>query len=385
LNYLLTAEKIGGLCFLDKSVQSSYNVIETFRLILSTNRFDCDVGEIMATIVDVASKAGVSVSTVSYALSGSRPISEETKQRIQSAITELGYQPNKLARSLVNRRSESIAVVSSRLEFPGPARTLVGIEQQANELGYSLILSLLHEPAESNVTPILDALVARRADGIIWAASEIGDNRGWVGPERLNNLPPIVFLGKPRSGLTTISADSYAGACIAVQHLIDQGCRTIALIPGPLNHRAASLRYAGWEETLQKNNLTPDPALVVEADWTAAGGNQATRTLLAQHPDVDAIFASSDLMALGVLSAARDLGRRVPDDLAVVGFDNVPESEFYSPPLTTMHTHRDQVGRMAVQELHRFIETKQRGESLAPSVRTITPELVVRASSVMKR
>ncbi len=339
----------------------------------------------MATIVDVATRAGVSVSTVSYALSGSRPISEETKQRIQQAIAELGYQPNKLARSLVSRRSESIAVVSSRLEFPGPARTLVGIEQQAVEFGYSVILSLLHEPAEANVMPILDALVARQADGIIWAASEIGDNRGWVGPERLNNLPPIVFLGKPRPGLTTISADSYAGACIAIQHLIDQGRRTIALVTGSLNHRAASLRFAGWEETLQKNQLVPDSSLVAEADWTAAGGNQAARALLAQRPAVDAIFAASDLMALGVLSAARNLGRRVPDDLAVVGFDNVPESEFYSPPLTTMYTRRDQVGRLAVQELHRLIEAKHRGAPLEPSARTITPELVIRASSVVQR
>lgn len=337
----------------------------------------------MATIVDVARRAGVSISTVSHALSGARPISEATKQRIREAIAELGYQPNKLATSLVSRRSESIAVVASRLEAYGPVRSVIGIEQQAGDLGYQLLLNLLHVPDDPNPSSILDELVARRVDGIIWAASEIGDNRAWVCADRLKNLPPIVFLGQPREGLTTVSVDNADGARQATQHLIDQGRRKIGLIAGPLNFRAASERYSGWEETLQRAGLEVIAQRVVEGDWTPAGGAQATRTLLAQAPDVDAIFAHNDQMALGVLGVLAESGRRVPDDVALVGFDDIAESAFFQPPLTTVATHMVEVGRVAVQELHRLIETKHAKQDPGmPVIKTIPPTLIVRQSSV---
>ena len=336
----------------------------------------------MATINDVARRAGVSISTVSHALSGARPISDATKQRIMEAIAELGYQPNKLATSLVSRRSESIAVVASRLEAFGPVRSVIGIEQQAGDLGYQLLLNLLHVPDDPNPSSILDDLVARRVDGIIWAASEIGDNRAWVCAERLKHLPPIVFLGKPREGVTTVSVDNAEGARLVTQHLIAQGRRKIGLIAGPLNFRAASERYSGWEEALERAGLEADPLRVVEGDWTAASGARAARVLLAQSPDVDAIFAHNDQMALGALSALADLGRRVPDDIALAGFDNTPESAFFQPPLTTIATNMIDVGRTAVLELHRLIQAKLQGQDPdAPSAKILSPELIIRQSS----
>lgn len=336
----------------------------------------------MVTINDVARRAGVSISTVSHALSGARPISEPTKRRIMEAIAELGYRPNKLATSLVSRRSETIAVVASRLEAFGPVRSVIGIEQQAGDLGYQLLLNLLHVPDDPNPSLVLDDLVARRVDGIIWAASEIGENRAWVCPERLKHLPPIVFLGKPREGVTTVSVDNAEGARLVTQHLIDQGRRKIGVIAGPLNFRAASERYSGWEETLIRAGLEADPLRVVEGDWTAAGGARAARTLLAQAPDIDAIFAHNDQMALGALSALAESGRRVPDDIALVGFDNTPESEFFQPPLTTVATNMTEVGRTAVLELHRLIEAKLQGQDPgAPIAKILPPELIVRTSS----
>ena len=146
------------------------------------------------TIVDVADRANVSAGTVSNALTGKRPVAEVTRRRILQVIDELGYKPDLLARGLVNRSSNTLAVVATGLEYYGPSRTLVGIEEQANALGYSLLLDLLHSPADDDVDLVLDDLTSRRVDGIIWAVHEIGDNRTWLQEDRLSKLPPIVFL-----------------------------------------------------------------------------------------------------------------------------------------------------------------------------------------------
>ena len=175
----------------------------------------------MVTIKDVAKRAHVSPGTVSNALTGKRPVSVDTRRRILDAIEELGYQPNVLARSLVNRRSETLAVVASGLEYYGPSRTVIGIEQEANRLGYSLLLSLLHDPVNADVEPALSALAARRVDGIVWAVPEIGNNRAWVSPERLERLPPMIFLSMGmRRGVPLVAVNNRAGAALAAQHLL---------------------------------------------------------------------------------------------------------------------------------------------------------------------
>lgn len=339
----------------------------------------------MPTIADVARQAGVSVSTVSYALSGSRPISDKTKQRIYRAIDELGFQPNLVARSLVSRRTYTLAVVASRLDYYGPSRMVVGVEQQAGELGYSLLLTLLHKPDDPNVAPVLDALAARQVDGIIWAASQIGDNLAWVTPERLAHLPPMVFLAKPGPGVTTVTVDNMGGAIQATQHLLAQGRRKIGLITGPLAYRAARERHAGWQHALEEADLTPNPSLVVEGDWLSPSGAAGARELFRRHSDLDAIFACNDDMALGVLNTAHAAGRRVPTDLAVVGFDNTPTSGHFWPPLTTIHTHAVDAGRLAVRELQSLIEARQANEPAAkPVTRSLATELVIRESSVVE-
>jgi LacI family transcriptional regulator len=337
----------------------------------------------MVTIKDVAKRANVSPGTVSNALTGKRPVSAETRLRILDAIAELGYQPNVLARSLVNRRSETLAVVASGLEYYGPSRTVVGIEQEANSLGYSLLLSLLHDPVNANVEQALSSLAARRVDGVVWAVPEIGDNRNWVSPERLGRLPPMIFLSMGmRRGVPLVAVDNRAGAALAAAHLLKGNRRYIGMITGPLEWWEARERCAGFKEALDQAGTPLPDRLVAESDWTAAGGEEAMRRLLLQSPDIDAVFASNDQMALGALRVAGLLGRRVPADLAVVGFDNIPESASFCPPLTTVYQALVEAGRLAVRELHNIIEGRHDGkEWTEPVARLLAPELNVRQSS----
>ncbi len=337
------------------------------------------------TLRDVAKKSGFSPKTVSRVVNNQNEISESTRRRVQAAIEELGYRPNILARSLVSQRTNTLAVVAWGIDFYGPSRAVLGIEHQSSELGYSLFLHLLLKPDDTNVKPVLDALSARRVDGIVWAVPEVGDNRSWIRPDRLKQLPPTVFLSmQPRPGLYVVAVDNRAGAVQATQHLIDQGRRKIGLIAGPRTWWEARERYEGWKEVLRQAGLTPLPSLVAEGDWSAASGERCMRELLAHHPDMDAVFACNDQMALGALGVAQLLGRRVPQDLAMVGFDNTSESAFYWPPLTTVHQQLVDVGRTAVQVLHRLVQARRQGENtLPPSATVLTPKLIVRQSSLL--
>jgi LacI family transcriptional regulator len=318
------------------------------------------------TLQDVARLADVSTKTVSRVVNNQGEISDFTRARVQAAIEQLGYRPNILARSLVNRRSNTLAVVAWGIDYFGPSRTVVGIEQQSDEFGYSLFLNLVARPDDANVDRLLDELITRRVDGIILA-----------------QLPPVVFLSMaPRPDLSIVAVQNRLGAVSAVQHLLDQGRRRIGQISGPLAWWEARERSAGWEEALTRCGLTASPQKSVEGNWSPASGDRGLRALLAQQPDLDAVFVGSDQMALGALGAAHTLGRRVPDDLAFVGFDDIPEAAFFWPPLTTLRQPLVEAGRTAVKTLHRLIEDKwQHGEDGEPVTTLVNPELIVRASS----
>lgn len=335
------------------------------------------------TIVDVAEEAGVSAGTVSNVLTGKRPVAEATRQRVLRVVEVLGYQPNLLARSLVSRSTNTLGVVAYGLEYYGPSRTLVGIERQAAELGYSLLLDLLHTPAGPDVDGVLAELTARRVDGIIWAVHEVGDNYAWLDERRLRTLPPIIFLTMDRrSGASMVATDNRAGACIATRHLIEVGCRTIGIITGPLSWWEARERLAGWRSALEAAALDSSSTLVVEGDWSAASGEAALHALLERRPDIDAVFACNDQMALGALRYCHASDRSVPGDLSIVGFDNTPESAYFWPALTTVRQHLAELGRMAVNELHRQIELRLHGgEVVQPALHLLQPDLIVRESS----
>jgi LacI family transcriptional regulator len=337
-----------------------------------------------ATLRDVANLAGVSTKTVSRVVNHQGEISELTRQHVQAAIDQLEYRPNILARSLIHQRSNTLAVIAWGIDYFGPSRTVVGIEQEANELGYSLFLSLMSHP-NGDHEPILDTLISHRVDGIIWAVPEVGKNRSWIRASRLAQLPPIVFLSmKPRPGISVVSVDNCNGAKQAVQHLLQQGRRKIGIITGPMAWWEARERHRGWQEALGEAGLEASPSLVIKSDdWSAVNGEQGMRTLLTRVPEIDAVFASNDQIALGALGIAHQMGRRVPQELAIVGFDNTPEAAFFWPPLTTIYQQLVNVGRIAVKNLHEMIVARRsEREPLQPLSTMLKPELVVRASSL---
>jgi len=335
------------------------------------------------TLQDVARLARVSAKTVSRVVNNQGEISEATRLRVQEAIEQLGYRPNMLARSLVSQRSHTLAVVTSGLEYFGPSHTLTGIEQKSYELGYTLMFSLLAHSNETNVLPILDSFTARQVDGIIWAVSEIGDNRSWIQPELLKNLPPVVFLTmKPMDGLSVVSVDNRMGGIQATQHLIDQGRRRIGLITGPMAWWESRERFAGYREAIAQAGLEAAPSQIVEGDWTAKSGKRGMQQLMLQRSDLDAVFACNDQMALGALGVAHQTGRKVPQDIAFVGFDNIPEAACFWPPLTTVDQHLSDAGCLSVQILQKLIEARQQGQDdLSTEVKILKPELFTRESS----
>jgi LacI family transcriptional regulator len=341
-------------------------------------------GSFHTTLKDVALLAGVSTKTVSRVVNNQGEISQGTRERVQVAIEQLGYRPNVLARSLIHQRTNTLGVVAWGIDYFGPSRTVVGIEQQAHQLNYSLFLNLVDRPDDSDTAQVLDTLIAHRVDGILWAVPQVGNNRLWLESTPMEQLPPIVFLSmEPKPGLAIVAVDNFSGAQQATQHLINQNRRKIGIITGPLTWWEARERFAGWEAAMHQAHLEAPPSLVVQGDWTAVAGEQGLNTLLAQEPDIDAVFASSDQIALGALGTAHRLGKRIPQDLAIVGFDNTPESACFWPPLTTVYQQLIDVGRIAVQTLQKMIEANRQSKELyEATVTLVKPELIVRASSL---
>lgn len=335
------------------------------------------------TIKEVARAAGVSTQTVSRVINDRPDVAPVTRQRVLDIVAQLGFQPSALARSLIHQRSLTIGIVTAGLKFIGPAYTLNGITEQAEAMGYALLLKELPQFDSIAVEPILRAIVARQVDGIIWAVPEAGANRNWLA-DLLPALPvPIVFLTMHEvPGVTVIAMDNFMGGRLATEHLLAQGRRNIGHISGPHLWWETGQRRAGWEAALEAAGLGVEPRQVVEGDWSSASGERAFRQLLEQYPEMDAVFAANDQMALSVLLVANRLGRRVPDDLAVVGFDAIPESAYFTPPLTTIRQNPKEVGRTAVRQIVRMIEADQGlpDPHLHETV-WLKPQLIVRESS----
>ncbi len=341
------------------------------------------------TLKDVAEHANVSIKTVSRVVNQQGEISEETRARVQEAIEQLGYYPNLLARSLVNQRSYTIAVVAAGIEYFGPSRTLVGIKEQAEEFGYSLVLDLMPHLESASAPRLLQQLASRRVEGIVWAVPEIADNHDWVRHADLTKLPPLVFLSMSwRPRLSVFAVDNRLGAKQATRHLIEQGRQHIGIITGPLTWWEARERLAGWEEALSEAGLPANESLVANGDWTPLAGEQGMQVLLSRVPRLDGLFASNDQMALGAFGVLQRAGIGIPADIALVGFDDIPESEFFTPRLTTVHQPLIDVGRVAMQELHAHIEAERsakRGrrtpQALSSKMVLIPPQLIVRQST----
>lgn len=340
-----------------------------------------------ATIKEVASAAGVSTQTVSRVVNGRPDVSPETRERVQNAIEQMRYQPSALARSLIQQRSYTLGVVTAGLKYIGPSRTLSGIAEAAEQAGYALLLKELPRFDADNIEPIFDALLSRHVDGIIWAVPEVGENRKPFSSLPLQLGVPIVYITmEPRDGLSVVSIDNYLGGRIATAHLIEQGYRHIGHISGPLDWWEARQRMAGWRDALRKAGLEAGENHWMEGNWSSASGAQAAVKLFGQYPGMDAIFVANDQMALSVLQSACSRGPRIPEDLGVVGFDDIPESAFFSPPLTTIQQDQYNVARVAVEEIIKIIESGwQGGATIERKSVVVAPTLIVRQSSLRPR
>ena len=336
------------------------------------------------TIKHVAQEAGVSTQTISRVINCRPDVAPETRQKILEIIERLGYQPSELARSLIHRRSLTLGVVTAGLKYIGPNRTLNGITTKAEEIGYSILLKELPNFSVDTVQPILQFLLARQVDGILWAVQEVNNNRDWLADGLEGIQVPIIFLTmEPRPGIPMISIDNYAGGVLATQHLLDQGRRKIAHLSGPLDWWESNQRKKGWKDTLEKAGLQVKENHAVEGNWSSASGQLAFQQLLNSYPEMDAIFVANDQMALTVLRMAGQKGLRVPHDLAVVGFDNIAESAYFWPSLTTINHDQHELGCRAVRELVNHIEALRRNEKVKAQNILLTPELVIRESSTI--
>lgn len=334
------------------------------------------------TIKEVASAAGVSTQTISRVINGRPDVSPETRKRVQAIIQKMGYQPSALARSLIQQRSYTLGVVTAGLNFIGPSRTLNGITRAAEEAGYALLLKELPHYTANDILPLFQALLSRHVDGIIWAVPEIGDNRNWVNDLSLDLSVPIVYITmEPREGISIVSVNNYLGGRMAVSHLIEQGYRHIGHISGPLEWWESRNRMAAWRDALREAGLEAHEEHWREGNWSSTSGVQAANRLFKQYPELDSIFAANDQMALGAMRSIRDEGLRIPEDIAVVGFDNIAESAFFCPSLTTIQQDQHNVGALAVEEVIKVIEAQRNDEDYEPRTIMLTPKLVVRESS----
>jgi DNA-binding LacI/PurR family transcriptional regulator len=341
-----------------------------------------------ATIKGVAKAAGVSTQTVSRVINDRPDVSPDTRERIQQVIEELNYQPSALARSLIQQRSYTLGVVTAGLKFMGPSRTLNGITNKAEELGYALLLEEQLHFNTKDIKPRIQNLLARHVDGIVWAVPEVGDNRKRV-DDILNEIPvPVIFLTmQPLPGVTTVSVDNYAGGVLVTEHLLNQGRRRIGHISGPLDWWEARQRKQAWQDTLQKAGMKVAENQCTEGNWSSSSGEAAFTQLLKSFPEMDAVFVGNDQMALTVLQICHRLGLRVPQDLAVAGFDNMAESAYFWPSLTTINHDQHELGCRAVEETVKQIEAVRRNthggsfEKLEPQNILLSPELIVRRSS----
>ncbi len=334
------------------------------------------------TIKDVAYAAGVSTQTVSRVMNNFSYVSNETRKRVEAVVEEMGYRPSTLARSLIQQRSYTLGVVTFGLKYIGPSQTLNGVADAADELGYMLLMKEIDAFDLSNIDNIIGSLLSRQVDGVLWVAPEIGDSHAWLDKSLEKVSVPFVFIAmEPREGIMSVVTDNYQGGVLATQHLLDCGRKKIGHISGPLTWWEAEERKRGWRATMENAGLEAPEHHCKEGNWSSASGEQAFNQLIEAFPDMDAVFAGNDQMALSVLREAHRRGIQVPEQLAVIGFDNIPESAFFYPSLSTISQNLQLLGKTAVQTVVEMIQTRQENQILELQSKFIPPSLIVREST----
>jgi LacI family transcriptional regulator len=320
----------------------------------------------------VALAAGVSPSTVSRILNGTAVVNDAKRKAVEQAIQQLGYIPNLNARGLAGGRSLSVGVVTQALDSPFYGTALRGIEDELEKTNYQCLFTSGHWDAKAEARCI-ETLRSRRVDGIIVLTGRLSN-------QMLKNYAkalPIVITGRElaATGIASLKFDDYQGALLAVQHLIDLGHRRIAFIAGHPQHPDSKERLQAYKDALAAADIAYDPALFAQGNYSEDSGQAATAALLSQRTPFTALFASNDQMAFGAAVALHRQGLRVPDDISLVGFDDLPNSPYVVPPLTTVHQPAYELGQLAAQAMLQLLSGKAH-DGVVPA-----PRLVCRQST----
>ncbi len=320
----------------------------------------------------VALEAGVSPSTVSRILNGTAAVSEDKRKAVELAISKLGYIPNLNARGLAGGRSLSIGVVTQALDSPFYGAALRGIEQELERKDYQCLFTSGHWDADAE-TRCIESLRSRRVDGIIVLTGRLSN-------QTLKNYAksmPIVVTGRQLKAphVSSLKFDDYQGALLAVKHLTVLGHRRIAFIAGHAQHPDSKERFQAYVDALLAANIAFDEALVYRGDYTEFSGQAAVEHLLSQGTVFTALFASNDQMAFGAAVALHRQGLRVPNDVSLVGFDDLPGSSYVVPPLTTVHQPAYELGQLAAQTMLQLLNGNE------PTLSMPAPRLVLREST----
>ncbi len=326
----------------------------------------------MATIHDVARRARVSASTVSHVVNGTRFVSQATRARVEDAIGSLGFRPNALARSLRRGRSHTLGLILPDSANPFFAEMGRELETSAFEAGFSVVLCNTENDREKERL-YLNVLVRNQVDGILLVAT---GGRSDLFEAFARDELPVVMLDREvsRPGLDSVISDHFGGGLLATRHLLSLGHRRIACIAGPARLSSSAQRLAGYRKALQEAGVRGVEDLVHHGDFHPEAGWAAARRLLRGARPPTAIFACNDLMAFGVLRAADELGRSVPEELAVVGYDDIELARYTTPPLSTVAQPKREMARQALRLMTRRIQAVP----LPPQKRPLPVSLVVR-------
>lgn len=328
---------------------------------------------------DVARRAGVSGQTVSRVANGLHNVEPATREKVVRAMRELGYRPNRAARALRSGQFGTIGVTAFNLRTHGNVRTLSAIVNAAGEEGYSVTLVPVASPTSAEILSAFDELLDQAVDGVIpMIEIPLSDSTDLTIPPGLPVV--VVSSGAATGAFPYLDNDQRGGTAAVMDHLLALGHRDIRFIGGPEESYPGQQREQVWRESMAAAGITARP--VIRGDWTPEAGYAAGREL-ARDPDVTAVFAANDQMALGLLRALHEYGREVPGQISVVGFDDIPEASSFWPPLTTVHQDFEEVGRRAVQMLLGEIRGDRSGALAGPMI--VPTSLVVRQSSAPVR
>jgi LacI family transcriptional regulator, purine nucleotide synthesis repressor len=329
----------------------------------------------MANIKQVAAQAGVSTTTVSHVINDTRFVANETRERVFAAMESLNYAPSLVARSLKVKETNSIGMLVTTSSNPFFAEVVRGVERYCFEQGYNLMLGNTEGQTETALS-YLKMMLRKRVDGLLIMCSE-GQQEVFKQLDWLDNLPVVVMdWGLDSDRVDLIADNSHLGGYLATRHLIALGHRDIGCIMGPAGRAPATQRLAGFEQAMGEAQLTVLPEWLQAGEFDCASGFNAMQTLLAQPERPSALFVFNDMMAMGAISAIHQAGLKVPEDISLVGYDNVELAQYLSPPLTTINQPKEALGRLAVTRLLARIN----GQQIENRLITLEPDLVIRQS-----